>query len=87
MVAHVFRQRWRALPEDVRAIVERNVKIYCDRQRAYTARFDGEALARLERERGMLVHHADGAWFRRRLTGGFYNRWRREFGESAWSVR
>ena len=34
----------------------------------------------------MLVNQADRALFRRRLTGGFYNHWRGEFGEPAWSV-
>ena len=77
---------WNALPEDVRAIVERNLKLHCDRQRAYTERFNREALARLARDRGMQVNHADGASFRQRLAGDFYRRWRSEFGTTAWAL-
>ena len=77
---------WNGLPEDVRAIVERNLKLYCDRQRAYTDRFNRDALARLQCERGMQVNQADGASFRARLTGDFYRRWRAEFGATAWGL-
>ncbi len=77
---------WNGLPEYVRAVVERNVKLHCDRQRAYTDRFNREALARLERDRGMQVNHADGASFRQRLAGDFYRRWRDEFGSTAWGL-
>jgi tripartite ATP-independent transporter DctP family solute receptor len=76
---------WQSLPEDVRQIIERNVKIHVARQRAYTDNANHELETTLA-QRGMVFNHADVASFRARLAGGFYTRWKKEFGPTAWDL-
>jgi TRAP-type C4-dicarboxylate transport system substrate-binding protein len=56
------------------------------RQRAYTEQFNRRLEAQLATERGMVFNRADAASFRRALSADFYRRWRREFGNAAWSL-
>ena len=76
---------WNALPEDIQEIVKRNVQKYVAMQRAYTDNLNrqlGEKLA----ARGLIFNDADVASFRAKLGGGFYQRWKNEFGAAAWSL-
>src|SRR5437879_862331 len=76
---------WNSLPGDVQEIVQRNVKKYVAMQRAYTDDLNrqlGDKLA----ARGMIFNTADVSTFRAKLGGGFYQRWKSEFGPSAWSL-
>ncbi len=76
---------WNSLPEDVQEIVQRNVKTYVAMQRAYTDNLNrqlGDKLA----ARGMIFNIADVSTFRAKLGGGFYQRWKNEFGPTAWSL-
>ena len=77
-------ERWRALPADVRDVVELNAAKYAALQRRETDAMNRSLFAGLA-ARGMIVNEADAASFRRRL-GGFYARWKREFGPAAWSL-
>jgi TRAP-type transport system periplasmic protein len=77
---------WDALPADVQDIVQRNVGKYVAAQRQYTDRLNNELQGRLASERGMIFNTADTASFRAKLGGGFYGRWRDQFGATAWSL-
>jgi len=76
---------WESLPEHLREIIERNVKIHIARQRAYTDGFNQSLETKLA-ERGMIFNRADAASFRRALAGGFYGRWKDQLGHAAWNL-
>jgi TRAP-type C4-dicarboxylate transport system substrate-binding protein len=77
---------WRRLPGDVQEIVNRAVATHIERQRAYTDAFNRELETKLRTERGMMFNTADAVSFRTVLSGDFYRRWRRELGETAWTL-
>lgn len=77
-------ERWRALPGGVRETVERIAAGCAARQRAETDAQNAALVMRLG-ARGLIVNRADAASMRRRL-GGFYARWKREFGATAWGL-
>jgi TRAP-type transport system periplasmic protein len=75
---------WRALPAEIRAVVERNAAKFALLQRADIEAVNAagaEALAR----HGMIVNEADTAGIRARL-GDFYARWRARFDPAAWKL-
>ena len=76
---------WQGLPSEIQQIVERNVQKYVALQRAYT---DGlnRALGDTLAARGLVFNTADVSTFRRKLGGGFYQRWKDEFGPTAWGL-
>jgi TRAP-type C4-dicarboxylate transport system substrate-binding protein len=76
---------WNSLPEDVQEIVQRNVKTYVAMQRAYTDNLNRQLSDKLA-ARGMIFNIADVSTFRAKLGGGFYQRWKNEFGPTAWSL-
>ena len=76
---------WQSLPEDVRQIIGRNVKIHVARQRAYTDNANHALETTLVR-RGMVFNHADIESFRARLADGFYTRLKKDFGRTAWDL-
>ena len=76
---------WDALPSGVQDVVQRNVKKYVGAQRAYTDKLNRELETTLA-GRGMVFNTADVATFRKKLGGGFYQRWKGEFGATAWSL-
>jgi TRAP-type transport system periplasmic protein len=76
---------WNALPGDIQEIVKRNVQKYVAAQRAYTDNLNRQLGERLA-QRGLIFNDADVASFRAKLGGGFYQRWKSEFGASAWSL-
>jgi tripartite ATP-independent transporter DctP family solute receptor len=75
---------WTAIPEDVRALIERTAEQYAIRQRRDTDALNAALAERLGR-RGMIFNDADTASFRPRL-GVFYARWKKIFGARAWSL-
>jgi tripartite ATP-independent transporter DctP family solute receptor len=76
---------WNGLPPDVQEVVLRNVKKYIALQRAYTDGLNRE-LATTLAARGMIFNTADVGTFRSKLGGGFYQRWRSQLGQTAWSL-
>jgi TRAP-type C4-dicarboxylate transport system substrate-binding protein len=76
---------WQSLPEALQAVIERNVTKQVALQRAYTDDRNN-SLADGLGARGMVFNLADTASFRRKLGGGFFQRWRRQFGETAWTL-
>ncbi len=76
---------WDGLPSDAQDVVQRNVKKYVALQRAHTDKLNRELETTLA-GRGMLFNTADVTTFRRKLGDGFYQRWKGEFGATAWSL-
>jgi tripartite ATP-independent transporter DctP family solute receptor len=76
---------WNSLPDDIHEVVLRNVRKYVAEQRAYTDNLNRQLGERLA-SRGLIFNNADVASFRAKLGGGFYQRWRNEFGERAWAL-
>lgn len=75
---------WRALPAEIRSVVERNAETCALLQRADIEAVNaagGDALRRA----GMIVNHADTDSIRSRL-GDFYARWRGRFDPAAWQL-
>jgi TRAP-type C4-dicarboxylate transport system substrate-binding protein len=75
---------WRALPQEIRQVVERNAEKFALLQREEIEQVNGAGAEELARE-GMKVNTADTASFRARL-GGFYARWRERAGPATWRV-
>jgi tripartite ATP-independent transporter DctP family solute receptor len=76
---------WRDLGTEMQDIVVRNVKKHVARQRAHTHKLNGDLAQKLVR-RGMHFTRPDIESFRARLAGGFYARWKSEFGGTAWNL-
>jgi TRAP-type C4-dicarboxylate transport system substrate-binding protein len=76
---------WNSLPQNVQAIVDRNVRKYVAAQRAYTDTLNNALAAKLV-ERGMVANVADSSSFRRTLGTEFYRRWRDQLGTAAWRL-
>jgi len=76
---------WSSLPPDVQEVVLRNVKKYVAAQRDYTDKLNRELHTTLA-ARGLVFNTADVTTFRRKLGGGFYQRWKDQFGATAWNL-
>jgi TRAP-type transport system periplasmic protein len=80
------RRAWEALPNDVRAIVARNINAA-----AVNARVDTEKLNATVRQeltaKGLTFNQPDVAPFREKLrSAGFYSEWKGKYGEEAWAI-
>ena len=75
---------WKSLPPDLQATVARNFESYALAQRKDTDLLNTTLVAKLQSQ-GMAVNKPDPAAFRAKL-GPFYQRWKAEFGDSAWSL-
>jgi tripartite ATP-independent transporter DctP family solute receptor len=75
---------WKALPEDIRSVIERNVTKYVHQQRQ-----DQAALNASLREdfvkRGLVFNEIDQAAFRAKLPG-VYALWKQKLGSKCWSL-
>ena len=76
---------WERLPADLQALIERSVEKHVARQRAYTIALNAELQTTLA-QRGLSFNTADVSTFRRKLGGDFYQRWKTQLGETAWSL-
>ena len=76
---------WNRLGTDLRALVVRNVKKHVGRQRVHTVQLNRELEQQLA-QRGMQFTRPDIASFRAKLGDGFYARWKKEFGSTAWTL-
>jgi tripartite ATP-independent transporter DctP family solute receptor len=82
LMAHL--PTWQSLPEDVRAVIDRNVTKYVRRQRED----QGKLNARLRADftaRGLVFNEVDQAAFRARLPG-VYATWKEKLGNKCWSL-
>ncbi len=77
-------ERWRALPHDIRDVVERNAARVALLQRTDNDRLN-ESLREDLARRGMVFNEADLSGFRERLKP-FYARWRERVGSKTWAI-
>jgi tripartite ATP-independent transporter DctP family solute receptor len=80
------RRAWEALPDDVRAVVAKNINAA-----AVNARVDTEKLNVTVRQelaaKGLTFNQPDVAPFREKLrSAGFYSEWKGKYGEEAWAL-
>ena len=76
---------WKSLPADVQAVVQRNAEKYAILQRRDSKILDASLVDKLKRQ-GLIFVACDRKSLQARLAGGFYARWKKEFGETAWSL-
>jgi TRAP-type transport system periplasmic protein len=77
---------WKTLPEDVRTVVSRELNRAAEEDRADIAALDASLKSKLE-SKGMVFNSADPEPFHTILKqSGFYEQWRKIFGDEAWAV-
>jgi tripartite ATP-independent transporter DctP family solute receptor len=77
-------QAWSRLPDEVKAVIERNVTKYVRLQRRDQERINARLRTELAR-RGLAFNEVDAAPFRKRLAG-FYDAWKERLGTKCWSL-
>jgi TRAP-type C4-dicarboxylate transport system substrate-binding protein len=75
---------WRALPQAIQHVVERNAEKFALLQREDIEQVNATGAEELARK-GMQVNTADIASFQAKL-GGFYTRWREKAGPATWRL-
>ena len=75
---------WDALGRDIHAVVVRNVEKYAVMQRQDFAVLTNQLVGKLKQQ-GMAEYNCDVPSFKARL-GGYYAKWKKEFGPTAWST-
>jgi tripartite ATP-independent transporter DctP family solute receptor len=75
---------WAALPQDLRAIVVENNRIFATKERHDVAQRNATLAATLE-HLGMQIDHIEPQPFRARL-GPYYARWKARLGDRAWQL-
>ena len=80
------RRAWEALPDDVRAIVARNVNAAGLKERDDVAKLNATLQQDLA-AKGLLFNQPDPLPFRDKLkAAGFYSEWQKKYGEQAWAI-
>jgi tripartite ATP-independent transporter DctP family solute receptor len=80
------RRAWERLPENLRAIVSKNMNDAAVLQRADVAKLNAGLRAELE-SKGMVFNEAPAASFREALRkAGFYAEWKKKYGDEAWAI-
>ena len=75
---------WKALPDDIRGVIERNVTKYVRQQRQDQAALNASLRDDFAR-RGLVFNDVDQAAFRARLPG-VYAIWKEKLGSKCWSL-
>lgn len=80
------RRAWERLPEDLRAIVAKNINAAALNQREDTAKLNASVRDDLT-AKGLIFNQPDVALFRDKLRkAGFYAEWKGKYGDQAWSL-
>jgi TRAP-type transport system periplasmic protein len=80
------RRAWEKLPEDVRAIVARNINAAAVKERADVEKLNAGLRQELA-GKGLTFNQPDIAPFREKLrSAGFYAEWKGKYGDQAWSL-
>lgn len=80
------KRAWETLPEDIRAIVAKNLNASALDQRADTEKLNETVRAELTKN-GMAFTDPDKDAFRQTLkSAGFYSEWKGKFGDEAWGI-
>src|SRR6204780_3387348 len=79
------RRTWEAIPQDIRAIVAKNINAAAIKERADTAKLNGSLRGELEGT-GLVSNQPDVGPFREKLrSAGFYSEWKGKYGDAAWA--
>jgi tripartite ATP-independent transporter DctP family solute receptor len=80
------RRAWAALPDDVKAIVSRNVNGAAVKEREDTEKLNASVKKELA-GKGLVFNQPDVAPFREKLrSAGFYAEWKGKYGDHAWEL-
>ncbi len=80
------RRSWERLPKDMQAIISRNWNEAALKDRADIRTLNSELRKTLE-AKGMVFNEVDTEPFRAKLRdGGYYKKWREEFGSDVWTM-
>src|SRR5271154_4457563 len=80
------RRAWAALPDDIKAIVAKNVNAAAVKERDDTEKLNASVKQELA-GKGLVFNQPDVAPFREKLrSAGFYNEWKGKYGEQAWAL-
>jgi TRAP-type C4-dicarboxylate transport system substrate-binding protein len=80
------RRAWEKLPEDVRAIVAKNINAAAVKERGDTAKLNATLRGELE-GKGLVFNQPDVGPFREKLrSAGFYSEWKAKYGDQAWAL-
>jgi len=80
------RRAWEKIPEDMRAVVARNINAAAVKERVDTAKLNGNLRGELE-SKGLVFNQPEVAPFREKLrSAGFYAEWKGKYGEQAWEI-
>jgi tripartite ATP-independent transporter DctP family solute receptor len=80
------RRAWERLPEDLRAIVAKNLNEAAVAERADVAKLNAGLKDELA-AKGMVINEAEPGSFREALRkAGFYAEWKKKYGDEAWAI-
>jgi tripartite ATP-independent transporter DctP family solute receptor len=80
------RAAWERLPEDVRAVVTKNVNAAGVKERDDVAKLNATLQQDLA-AKGLVFNKTDAAPFRDKLrSAGFYTEWKGKYGDEAWAI-
>lgn len=80
------RRAWERLPEDLRAIVAKNLNEAAVSERADVAKLNAGLKDELA-AKGMVINEPEPASFREALRkAGFYAEWKKKYGDEAWAI-
>jgi tripartite ATP-independent transporter DctP family solute receptor len=80
------RRAWEKLPEDVRAIVAKNINAAALNERGDTAKLNATVREELA-GKGLVFNQPEIAPFREKLrSAGFYSEWKGRYGDEAWAL-
>src|ERR1700674_5108728 len=80
------RRAWEKVPEDVRAIVARNINAAAVKEREDPAKLNANLGGELE-GKGLVFNQPDVTPFRENLrSAGFYSEWKGKYGDQAWAL-
>jgi tripartite ATP-independent transporter DctP family solute receptor len=80
------KRAWEALPEDVRAIVAKNVNAAGVKERDDVAKLNASLQQDLA-AKGLIFNKLDPAPFRNALrAAGFYTEWKKKYGDEPWAI-
>jgi TRAP-type transport system periplasmic protein len=80
------RRAWEKVPDDVRAIVAKNINAAAVKERGDTAKLNATLRGELE-GKGLTFNQPDVAPFREKLrSAGFYSEWKGKYGDQAWTL-
>src|ERR1700710_47175 len=80
------RRAWEKIPEDVRAIVAKNINAAAIKERGDTAQLNANLRGELE-GKGLTFNQPDVTPFREKLrSAGFYSEWKGKYGDQAWAL-